>query len=577
MILPLRAALVSTLLLAACATAPLPREDAAPALSARLAAVLERRGLAPDALSTIDKLSRRPTPPHAPAPVREFMANPASMDAAAIFERSVPASLRRFVEEVSAPPVPAGGTEVRALVDAYVAELAEAQRQLRSAYRGAPLEGALADGLHADLLLGEQIMPIAEALDRAGLQAATDQFLGATARFTAALRAGGDRLRWPAQAERFDSAIGAVVIGSTRDDSYGPDAALIVDPGGNDAYRRAPLAGGAVSVIVDLAGEDRYEGSDVAVHGFSAIVDFSGNDRYRMDGPGIAAAIAGASLLLDFSGDDRYEAGRFGQGAGLLGLGALVDLRGDDRYRLDSGGQGFGAIGGTGLLWDRQGNDRYAAAGPPDDFDRGGGLSLAQGVGFGLRTPLGGGTGLLRDDEGDDEYEAQLFAQGTAYWFGLGLLWDRAGGDRYRAARYAQGCGVHFAAGLLRDESGDDRYELTVGVGQGMGLDLAVGVLSDGSGNDGYRAPDIAQGAGTANGVGLLADAGGADRFEMTATVIRAGWGRAQWRRGGPSLGFVLHGEGATFEHAGRPEPLAGRSLSLGGPYGGWPVEFEEE
>jgi len=100
--------------------------------------------------------------------------------------------------------------------------------------------------------------------------------------------------------------------------------------------------------------------------------------------------------------------------------------------------------GGVGLLWDRGGDDSYAAAGLVDAYDRGGGVSMAQGAATGLRTMLGGGAGILRDDSGNDHYEAQMFAQGTGYYYGVGLLWDRGGADHY-----AQ-CATHKATACTR-------------------------------------------------------------------------------------------------------------------------------
>jgi hypothetical protein len=155
----------------------------------------------------------------------------------------------------------------------------------------------------------------------------------------------------------------------------------------------------------------------------------------------------------------------------------------------------------------------------------------------GVRTGRGGGVGILRDDAGSDAYEAQMFAQGTGYYYALGLLWDRSGDDRYRAVRYAQGNGVHEAVGVLRDEAGNDDYALSVGVGQGMGLDLAVGVLADLGGDDRYAAPNLAQGAATANGVGIIIDAAGRNAWRLEQ---KDGWGRAEWSRGLPSVGLVL-------------------------------------
>lgn len=549
----------------------------------RVDAILERRGLGPDALSVIENIIRHDTapPPAAPPMVRELLAGPlAAADAATLFDRAVPGALRRFVDEVfveATAPLHSDATRtpLRELLDTYLGELAEAQRVLRTAARGEAVDAqALILELRDNLPSRNRLNEIAAGYDQPVLRRAITLFLNATARFVRALREGGARVEFPNQAVRFDSAVGVVVIGTRGDDMHGPSAAVIVDPGGNDTYARMPARGSAISVVVDLGGDDRYRGSDVAVHGLSAIVDFSGNDTYAMAGPGLGAAIAGAAVVVDFSGDDRYAAELFGEGAAAFGLGAIVDLAGNDTYRLRAGGQGFGLAGGVGLLWDRDGNDTYVAAGLPDVYGRGGGLSWAQGAALGYRTLLGGGIGILRDDAGDDRYEAEMYAQGAGYYYGLGLLWERSGSDRYRAVRYAQGAGVHEAVGVLRDESGNDRYELAVGVGQGMGLDLAVGVLADAAGDDHYRAPLLAQGAATANGVGIVFDGGGADEWHVDDT--RQAWGRAEWSRGLPTLGLLLydpaHAVFARKEGALSPPLEAAR---FGGPLGDAPVRHE--
>jgi hypothetical protein len=189
-----------------------------------------------------------------------------------------------------------------------------------------------------------------------------------------------------------------------------------------------------------------------------------------------------------------------------------------------------------------------------------------------VRTGTGGGVGMLRDDAGDDAYQAQMYAQGAAYYYGLGLLWDRGGHDRYEAARYAQGAGVHQAVGVLRDDTGNDTYTLSIGVGQGLGLDLAVGALVDLDGDDRYDAPTLAQGAATANGVGIVADRAGRNAWRLEHPP---GHGEAEWSRGLPSLGIVIgdaprRASGAADEAEGSapcpPEPAhpaaAGGSLA---------------
>jgi hypothetical protein len=510
-------------------------------VESRVAAVLERRGLGPDALLVIDNLLAHgpPPPPAAPPLVLGLLARPsAAADAGAIFEKVVPASLASLHESPS-------GVAFDELLQAYIAELAQAQRALRAAMRpfdDEPLLRELALGLPS----AAQLLAVADATDQAQLERANLLFIEATARFVRRLGAAADL---PAEGRTFQSAIGTVAIGTRGNDRHGAQAALIIDPGGDDAYERAPARNGAVSVIIDLGGNDEYRGDDVALRALSAIVDLAGDDRYSAPGSGLGAAIAGASLVIDFSGNDLYEAKFFAQGAGALGIGALVDLGGDDRYRVEAWGQGFGIAGGTGLLWDRGGADRYAAGGVPDPFGRGAGLSGAQGVGLGARDRLGGGFGILRDDAGDDVYEAQMFAQGSGYYYGLGMLWDRGGADRYRAFRYAQGNGTHQALGVLRDEAGDDHYSAN-GYAQGMGLDVAVGVLVDAAGGDTYRAGGVSQGAATANGFGLLADAGGGDRFELGPDDHA--WGRAEWLRGLPTVAILLHGSGTRFKRDGK-------------------------
>lgn len=506
------AALLATL--AGCASLPPPAER----LEAQVAAQLERRGLGAEALLVIDNLVRNgpPAPRATPALVRELLARPLdALDAGAVFQRAVPASLAGF-----APGAPQPFAE---LLNAYAEELARAQRTLQGATRPFDEElllrqvqegGPAPDGLLA----------LAEALDADKLREANRLFIDATARFARSL----SRVELP-EGRVFELGFGRVVIG-TR---------------GNDVHLVAPARGGRVSVLIDPGGDDEYRGSDLALHGFSAIIDLAGDDRYAMDGPGLGAALAGASLLIDFAGNDSYEAKFFAQGAAAFGFGALLDLGGDDRYRIEAWGQGFGIGDGVGLLWDRAGNDRYLAGGVPDRFNRAGGVSGAQGAAFGLRGQLAGGIGILRDDAGDDAYEAQMFAQGLGYYFGLGMLWERGGNDRYRALQYAQGNGVHQAIGVLREESGDDRYDLAVLYGQGMGLDVAFGALVDHAGDDDYRAHDVAQGAATANGIGLLADRNGADRFTTAHGIHK--WGYAQWLRGLPTLALLLHGPGAQF------------------------------
>jgi len=513
-------------LAAGCASVAPPPER----LPAEVVAALDRRGLGPDALLVIDNLVRHgPPPPRAtPTVVLDLFARPLeALDAAAMFRRTVPPSLSRLT---------GNGAEARSfdqLLEAYLAQVTTARELLRAAVRPFD-EEALLRQLEEGLPRQGSMLSVADALDAGKLRRANQLFIDATAALARQLH---QATGWPSGRKTYEAGLVRVVIG-TR---------------GNDVHDLAPARGGQVSVLIDPGGDDEYRGSDLALNGFSALIDLAGNDRYDLHGAGLGAAIAGAALLVDFAGDDVYRAKHFAQGAAAFGIGALLDLGGEDRYRIEAWGQGLGIGDGIGLLWDHGGNDRYSAGGVPDPFNRAGGLSGAQGAGFGYRDHLGGGVGILRDDEGDDAYEAEMFAQGLGYYFALGMLWDRSGNDRYRALQYAQGNGVHQALGVLREEAGDDRYELAVLYGQGMGLDVAFGMLVDAAGDDDYRAHDVVQGSATANGFGLLADAGGADRFATGHGVHK--WGYAQWLRGMPSVGVLLHGARARFTHTGQSTP----------------------
>jgi hypothetical protein len=516
--------------LIAAGCAAMPRGDES--RDARVRAELARAGLGEDALLVIDNTLRHgPPPPRAAPPVAlEVLSQPLrAADPAELFRRHVPGSL-----VISAPAASAPFGE---LLATYLRELAEAQHLLREAV--APFDDqAILRRLTEGLISANQLLAVADKVDIARLERANALFIEATLRFAAAVR------QVP-EPRSFETAIGRVVIGTRGDDRHGPGAALIIDPGGDDVYERAPARGGAVSVVIDLAGNDRYHGSDLALRGLSALIDLAGDDRYTMDGPGLGAAIAGTALLVDYRGADTYSARYLAQGAAAFGIGALIDRSGDDRYSLGAWGQGFGLAQGLGLLWDHAGHDRYVATGEADPFERGSGLSGAQGAAFGYRGLIGGGIGILRDDAGDDRYEAQMFAQGLGYYYALGLLWDRGGDDSYEAFRYAQGNGVHQAVGTLADDAGSDRYAISLGYGQGMGLDLAVGVLRDAGGADSYRAQYGAQGAATANGFGLLEDRAGADRYELGPDDHA--WGQAEWFRGLPSVAVLLHSERASF------------------------------
>uniref|UniRef100_A0A7C4TBN8 Uncharacterized protein n=1 Tax=candidate division WOR-3 bacterium TaxID=2052148 RepID=A0A7C4TBN8_UNCW3 len=337
---------------------------------------------------------------------------------------------------------------------------------------------------------------------------------------------------------KLNTTYGLVVLGSKESDKYDPlPYLLIIDFGGDDTY----ISSGAsdknhpVSIIIDYSGNDRYTGEigcGTGIAGIGFVIDLEGNDKYSAEKIGLGTGIFGQGIILDIAGDDEYTTDIYGLGAGLFGTGVISDLSGNDRYIGFQGCQGFGFVKGCGLLIDKEGNDTYIArddtvkySSPQTEEHN---VSLAQGVGFGIRADftdghsLAGGVGMLIDGEGDDKYSCGVFGQGCGYWFGLGFLIDYNGNDEYNGVWYVQGSGAHFALGFLRDSTGNDKYNAKMNMAQGAGHDFTLGILFDYEGNDYYDAPNLSLGAGNANGMGLFIDFSGDDDY-LTHSGITLG------------------------------------------------------
>ncbi len=346
-----------------------------------------------------------------------------------------------------------------------------------------------------------------------------------------------------------ESKWGRIGIGSTENDEWLGDFAVILELGGDDRYdgRVAGAVGqlgSSFSVVVDLDGDDVYSSKKLfslgaSVFGVGVLIDCSGDDVYRGFHHSQGAGLFGTGILQDLEGDDHYVAGYYAQGAGNFGMGALIDGNGGDSYKSYNWAQGMGSVLGYGMLSDFGGHDVYYAGGRyfhrplrPDDH-----RSFAQGFGMGWRPDASGGVGVLYDREGNDFYCAQVYAQGTSYWYSLGMLIDRAGNDYYNAAQYSQGAGIHLSVGVLVDEEGDDHYFSRYGPGQGEGHDLSSGILMDRKGNDSYMISG-GQGIGLTNSFGLFIDGEGDDHY--SSSEERFGQGAANEARGFGGIGIFL-------------------------------------
>jgi hypothetical protein len=376
---------------------------------------------------------------------------------------------------------------------------------------------------------------------------------------------------------------GTVVVGGMGSNVYEDDYAVIIDLGGDDAYRGRCASGIGVlfnpfGVVIDLSGNDSYISDRVCnfgagLFGCGVLFDEEGNDVYRSSHNSLAAGLFGTGILIDGGGRDIYEGGYCTQGAALVGLGILYDGDGDDVFRAFDWTQGFGSVFGYGVLINKGGDDIYSAGGKythaplrPNDY-----RSFAQGFGMGFRPDAGGGIGFLYDTGGNDFYNAEVYAQATSYWYSIGMLLDRAGNDYYNACQYSQGAGIHLSIGVLMDEAGNDHYFSRFGPSQGEGHDLAVGFLIDKKGNDSYMVSG-GQGVGLTNSCGIFIDSEGNDLY---ASSERLGQGSANMARG-------FGGFGAFIDIGGRdsyPQSRQGKDETVwaDGAYGiGYDVKSDE-
>ncbi|MBZ0136224.1 MAG: peptidyl-prolyl cis-trans isomerase [Planctomycetes bacterium] len=318
---------------------------------------------------------------------------------------------------------------------------------------------------------------------------------------------------------------GRFVIGGTGPNTYeGDDFIGIIDLGGDDTYRGRVACGiglegrAPISFVLDLSGDDRYLGEDFTQGfgflGVGILHDLGGGDDvYKSRFCAQGCGLCGYGELYDDGGDDTYTSDSGAQGAGVFGYGHLIDRAGNDVYRGCRYVQGFAQVMGVGVLTDGDGNDLYYAGGKylhePLFNDRY--QSLSQGFAIGNRYgETGGGVGMLLDEgDGNDVYQADIYGQGSSYWYSLGMLVDEGGNDTYTLGQYGQGGGIHLSAGILVDLKGNDSYTNPHGVGLGGAHDWAVGWLIDREGDDLYQGNGQGQGLNFA--VGIMMDCAGND------------------------------------------------------------------
>jgi hypothetical protein len=322
--------------------------------------------------------------------------------------------------------------------------------------------------------------------------------------------------------------------------------AMIDDAAGNDLYQASNYqAYGAwgVGVLVDHGGKDSYKGYS------------------RSQG----ASDFGYGLLVDLGGsDDVYETLHNSQGfGGPRGVGWLVDDGGNDKYTAlttlipsdpanvpydsegsnFSGAQGFGwglrvwdstgarvayLSGGFGALLDLGGNDTYLCA------------VMCQGWGYFF------GTGLLYDKSGDDSYTTwHKYGIGGATHQAIGVFFDAKGADHYE-----------FTAGGIDTNGGSE--------GVGLGYDLSVGFHIDrGPEPDVYKFDQDKQKWGEVMGIarfpgfGVLINEGGDDEYHLPGVMGAYAFGMMDMPPSSPSYRSSVPGAASTIS--------LGMFLDLGG------------
>lgn len=337
-------------------------------------------------------------------------------------------------------------------------------------------------------------------------------------------------------------------IGGVGDDIYRGDFTVILDFGGNDRYELDyDVSKPHPCIIIDLSGDDLYNANSDFCLGSGCLsvgllFDLDGDDVYNAGNFSLGSGYFGFGLLYDNAGSDKYFGDTHCQGAGTFGAGLLIDKSGSDFYNAALFSQGLGMTEGLGMICDYTGHDNYIITSKyPETYGLAGNdqhfLSLSQGFGHGMRPYMSGGIGIISDLAGNDIYQADIFAQGSSYWWALGIIYDGNGNDKYTAHQYAQGAGIHLSNGILFDNKGDD-FRKGKGLMQGCGHDYGCGILIDRYGNDINHAFDLSQGGGQANGFGIFIDSRGDDAHYVMRTGSTQGYGNP--RRDFGSIGIFL-------------------------------------
>jgi hypothetical protein len=339
-----------------------------------------------------------------------------------------------------------------------------------------------------------------------GVQEVNGQGAAGLGGFALALDAGGDDSYTLASRPQLQSMSGTVELGEAEAGGFG-----IGDVGGVAAFANS---GGTDTMTIEAVVGPPGPGQTQAAGRSANILAFGHG------GAGVGVALAGpgdttwsarsetnAALLGDF-GSNAFVGGS-GQGA-LGGFGALHDAGGNDTYR---------SVAITHVVRERSIDDSCSCS--RVDAVAMAGLANILATGYGAA----GGTGILHDAAGNDRYldAASTFAEaiahdGRANVLGDGAVSARAEATTADADLYVQGAGL-VGSGFLLDDSGNDVYEASA-VSEATATATASDpdAVTEGVANSGSADTLFAQAAGQLGGYGELTDTGGTDQYRGIGT-----------------------------------------------------------
>ncbi len=260
---------------------------------------------------------------------------------------------------------------------------------------------------------------------------------------------------------------------------------LFYKDGGDDSYQSETLTQGfgefGIGILLDTRGADLYSAELYAqgaarTAGTGWLVDQAGDDTYRAGGRILNSPLFSNvhySFAQGYGGGYREDTGGIGGGVGLLS-----DAGGDDAYIAETYAQGASYWYSLGSLWDATGQDTYRAYHYAQAsamhmcaaylFELGGDDSYI--VNFGAAHAIGHdyGTAFLFDRAGNDVYAARDSRPGIGNANGLGVFLDSSGEDRYSgppgSGNPARGSG---SLGIFADLDGPDQYRDGLADGEG--------------------------------------------------------------------------------------------------------------